>query len=440
MKWNLALARLQKKEPWFLEKAAMEENTAELGNPAIGWYRIFPFALDQTWEREAVASSLDDGEQLAFLMIDIGAYRCRELDDAALENLRGILEFFRSREKELILRLTYDTIGKGMEHEPTRFDQVQRHILQLTGVLREFTQTIYIVQGVLVGSWGEMHNSRHLTKNRIDALLSMLDNRLGGEVFLSVRKPSHYRMVRAEQGWDARRESRIGLFNDAIFASPTDLGTYGILTRAEAGWEQSWTAAEELRFQEVLCRTVPNGGEVICPETDPLTIEQTVDRLRKMHISYLNSGYDRRLLEIWQNQKWWQSGPWQGMNGLDYIGRHLGYRFRILNAVMRKSIRPGKMAISVELENVGFSACYFSVNVILCQRFPNGKISSQLQTLPACTPGSGETAVLQFAVEPMESELFLKMLRTSDGRRIYFGTSGETEAEGLSIGALVNKS
>lgn len=436
MKWNMAPLFLQKREPWILEKAAMEESVSDLRNPSIGWYQIFRFPLEQQWEPEIVASSLDDSEQLVFVMPDIGAYRSRELDAAALENLRNILMFFRSRGKEMILRPTYDTIGQGMEHEPTRFDQVQRHVLQLTGVLRAFAKDIYIIQGILVGSWGEMHNSRHLAPNRIAAVLDMLDSQMGGEVFLSVRKPSYLRLVRPEAEWNAHRENRIGLFNDAIFGSGTDMGTYGILTRSEAGWERSWTAAEELAFQDTLCRTVPNGGEVICPETEPPTLEQSVDRLRKMHISYLNSRYDGRLLELWRNQKWLQPGVWQGMNGLDYIGRHLGYRFRVLNAGVQNKLLSGKAKLTVELENVGFSACYFPVQLTLCQRLQNGEVCQQMQKLPACSLDGGSKTSFCFDVEPAESTLFLKMTRASDGRRIRFGTSGETEAEGLPIGVL----
>lgn len=436
MRWNMALGCMQKKESWVLEKAAMEENISDLRNPSIGWYRIFRFPLEQQWEPETVAACMNDSEQLAFVMIDIGAYRSRELDAAALENLRSILTFFHSRRKELILRLTYDTVGKGMEHEPTRFDQVQRHVLQLTGVLRAFADDIFVIQGVLAGSWGEMHNSRHLSKNRISAVLDMLDSRMGGRVFLSVRKPSYYRMMRRETDWGRQPEATIGLFNDAIFASPTDMGTYGIQPRSTAGWEQSWTAAEELVFQNQLCRTVPNGGEVICPETEPLSLEQTGKRLAEMHISYLNCQYDRRLLDVWSEQCWEQPDAWQGMNGYDYIGCHLGYRFRISDVCVQKNRWNGKLFVSVQLENVGFSACYFPAILTLCQMQSSGQMKLYPRQLAACCPGSKETTAVQFTLEPTESALFLKLTRSSDGRRIYFGTAGETEAEGLPIGVL----
>lgn len=62
----------------------------------------------------------------------------------------------------MILRVCYDTEGKGMEREPQRIFVVQRHMQALGSLAERYADAILTVQGVFVGSWGEMHTSRFL--------------------------------------------------------------------------------------------------------------------------------------------------------------------------------------------------------------------------------------------------------------------------------------
>ena len=57
----------------------------------------------------------------------------------------------------MILRVCYDTEGKGMEREPQRIFVVQRHMQALGSLAERYADAILTVQGVFVGSWGEMH-------------------------------------------------------------------------------------------------------------------------------------------------------------------------------------------------------------------------------------------------------------------------------------------
>ena len=67
----------------------------------------------------------------------------------------------------MILRVCYDTEGKGMEREPQRIFVVQRHMQALGSLAERYADAILTVQGVFVGSWGEMHTSRFLRPDQI---------------------------------------------------------------------------------------------------------------------------------------------------------------------------------------------------------------------------------------------------------------------------------
>ena len=94
---------------------------------------------------------------------------------------------------------------------------------------------------------------------------------------------------------------RLGLFNDGMLGSESDLGTYGDTARRDAtSPSYKGTRKEELAFQNNLCRYVPNGGEVIFNNTLS-DLETSVSALRTMHVSYLNADNDGRVMEKWRN-------------------------------------------------------------------------------------------------------------------------------------------
>ncbi len=314
---------LRGREDWTFQAAELRETTEELDNPRRGWYQLYPFRLDRPLEEQSGAWYFEQSRQLAFLMVDIGAYRARPIDDQALANLRKALRFFHDQGKELLIRAAYDTEGKGMEHEPARFELVCGHLEQLCRAAAEFAPSVFVWQGLLLGSWGEMHSSRFLTKNRLCRLTEIAERLLPESVFLAVRRPVFYRMLRAENA-PRREEARLGLFDDAIFASDTHMGTFGWQSAAQAGWENPWLPEEEQEFEHVLCRTVPHGGEALLPESGTVSLAQAAAKLRRLHVSYLNRDHDRRLLDQWRGQTWHSKDVWNGMDGFEYIGRHLG--------------------------------------------------------------------------------------------------------------------
>ena len=99
--------------------------------PGRGWYHIYTFRLGRP--EEVSLDWLPDypGETLALVRLDIRDYASRELDTLALDFAEQIFRAFQERKKEMILRVCYDTEGKGMEREPQRIFVVQRHMQAL---------------------------------------------------------------------------------------------------------------------------------------------------------------------------------------------------------------------------------------------------------------------------------------------------------------------
>jgi hypothetical protein len=208
---------------------------------------------------------------------------------------------------------------------------------------------------------------------------------------------------------------RLGLFNDGLLGSVTDLGTFPEEEREET-----------CRFQEQLCRYVPNGGEAVgedaCGE-----LENAVAYFRRIRISYLNGVYDERVLSRWRNS------TYQGENGYAYIGKHLGYRFVLTGAELTG--RGKRKLLSVTLENRGFAPIYEECSVVLC-RMEQGQqavLAAAEQDLRQLLPGTGVTVSFDLAGTEA-GDLALAVRRKKDGRYIRLANEGAEES--LRIGRL----
>ena len=93
----------------------LKESTRALKNPGCGWYHIYTFDLS----KENFLYIDCEEEELVLLLIDIHAFRgCEQIPKEALEYFSSILTFFEQHDKGIILRIVYDTKGRGMENEP----------------------------------------------------------------------------------------------------------------------------------------------------------------------------------------------------------------------------------------------------------------------------------------------------------------------------------
>ena len=289
-----------------------------------------------------------------------------------------------------------------------------------------------------MGNWGEMHGSRFLRQEYLEQMADMLRRYQGEGTFLAVRRPAYWRALHVEDhGTD------MGLFDDGIFGSASDLGTFGAGSEKTEGWCASWSREEELCFERELCKRVPHGGEVVYGEgySRNLGQKQILEDLGRMHITYLNSRHDARLLACWEEGVYEGAGVWKGCSLYDYIGAHLGYRFLIRKAAVhavKGQAGEQQYCIAITIENTGFASLYQEAELYLeCEDQEGNKkrigIDCDMRLWE-----SGGIYQIESMVEVEKGELYLSAGLKRNGRSIYFANQSD-EAGRVYLGSLVQR-
>lgn len=403
-----------KKESSF-HGAVLPEVTGDVPNPGRGWYHIYTYRPGEGEGGDIPPAPFGE-ETLALVLIDIGGYRERPLGEDCLGQIGEILDAFAAGGKDILLRIVYDTQGKGMEHEPSFFSQVQQHMEQLAPVLVRHSRNILVAQGLFVGSWGEMHTSKFLTDRYLRELARSFILLTEGKVRLAVRKPVQYRIIQPEGDMGERR---MGCFDDAIFASKTHLGTFGtqdIQNKETAGWKQPWRPREELVFLEKLAEHVPFGGEALQGEEE-MTPEDTVERLNGLHVSYLNCVHGEAVL-----RKWRETMYVDGVSLYDYIGAHLGYRFVVESVLYKAKKRGQEKSLEISIRNSGFACAAEEIQLYLYMQTQEERgipVECGLGKL-----GGGERLTLHIPLKDILPEsgarLYAQLRRVRDEKTIVF--------------------
>lgn len=348
------------------EPAVIEESDSFQKKPYCGFYGLVRYRLsDLEPSDEQLVEEIKDIDKdatMVLMEIELSNYVSSDISERALLNFENAVAKWSANGYQIILRATYDFQGHPKAEEPTDIGLIKRHIHQIAPVVNNHKDTIYMVQGVFAGLWGEMHSSKYIEEESLFyELADTMNESIDPSVFLVVRTPQFWRMIAAsddpltaDKAYNGSLSSRLGLYNDGMLGSISDFGTYNeesSLTDLKDHKGQG-NRSEEIAFQNQLCLFVPNGGEVINdnPYND---IENAVTDLEQMHVSYLNSGYDLSVMEKWKNSEY------QGTNGYYYIADRLGYRYVIKagNITEFSGLRH-KSDISVTLENTGFAPTY----------------------------------------------------------------------------------
>lgn len=442
------------------EKLFGKESTDYDGNPSKGWYGLYPFVISEEPDFDNLVWSLADGDVIALVRIDIGRRQPgvgtdSPFTDAELDRADRILTWFEKHSREVILRITYDTEGKGMEHEPSLIKNVAGHMRQLGPVIAAHADNIIVHQGIFVGSWGEMHDSKFLSENAVCELYETLVSACGNKVRIAVRTPMQHRFImkyltrymgtgNADTDTDILRPA---LYNDAILSSEDDMCTY-------AGGRTVWAD-----YQDEVCTYAVCGGEAI--HDNPLNdYDNAVKELANMHITYLNRQYDMAVLDKWRSN-----------NGYDYIGTHLGYRFVVTDTAVGRDAEEetggktqtgvGSIYINVRIANRGFACVYDRVRLLAEFRGKDGCCISRAEVMSdmSIKPGDECTAVIRLPQEcsympevheremhQMDNDsfnseavatLWLRLERVKDAKVLGFANEGAGAA--LLVGVVVRK-
>lgn len=401
-------------------RAPLGELQGDYCSPGRGWYHIYTFQPDRCDEEQLQWLPFEENESLVLLRLDIGAFRNREIDAQTLEFIGRIFTRFADAGKDIILRVLYDIDGKGMAHEPAEFYRVCDHMQSIGSVVAEHADAILLAQGLFVGSWGEMHDSRYLDVAQMRELWKVWNVATQGLVPIAVRRPVQARMI-AEKG----KNERIGLYDDALLADEVHMGTFGMQRAREALWQESWCAEDEFVFIRKQMNMMPVGGEVL--PTD-CTKAEILAQFRAMQISYLNSIYHPDVLEAWKRL------PYEdGKSFYQYIGDHLGYRFVV------RGVKYAKGRLSITIENDGFAPLYEAAEVWLVAS--DGKEAEWKIPLAIDLQQVKPGAKASFSVDNLSKKgikrgdhLYIEAARARDGRVIRF--ANESEAERTKLGTF----
>lgn len=436
------------------------ESAKRIENPNRGFYHLYGFEIEdeETDYREEIAVKFcqDTETSLALIEVNLNRFRDRDISEQGLANIKALMEALRTTKKQLIVRFLYAWDGQGEEAEPDSLDRILGHMRQCEPVFSEYSDVIFTLQGVFVGAYGEMHGSRYLSAENLRTLLQTLGEVTDPSVYLAVRTPAFWRMATglADPSEASRQEGtlayRLGLFNDGMLGSVSDIGTYADeeeenQENAAGTLSEKWSRQEELAFQEILCAAVPNGGETVLDNAYN-DFENAVRDLSAMHVTYLNRDYDAGVLEKWAGTAVTENGCYAGMDGLSYMERHLGYRLVLREADMAYDWKKDMLSVGVTVQNVGFAPLYreAEARILLCNR-DTGEIRSYLTGQDVRTLAGGtemeETLTLQaqilLAGEPAgEYAVFLELTDTFSGRRIVFGNEEEPQQYGYEIGRV----
>lgn len=435
---------------------SFSEGNEYLPNPYQGFYHIIGYTLsdDSLTADEISSQAASYTAPLALLEINLKNYRSTGISDTGLEQLNTILTAWSQTPSKahLILRFLYDWDGLALVTEPETLDLIQTHMDQVSTIVNQHCDSVYILQGIFIGNWAEMHHSKHMDDNSVKTLIQHLHDVIDPSIYLSVRTPSQWRMIHGVYdvpakfpafGTDDSLMGRLGLFNDGMLGSESDLGTYGDTEKRNAtSPSYKGTRKEELAFQNNLCQYVPNGGEVIFHNTLS-NLETSVSDLKTMHVSYLNADYDGRVLDKWYNTVCTGNDAFHGCDGYHYIQSHLGYRYLIKNCKIKKPTWNNKdITLTLTLQNDGFSNTLkpFQTSISLknteSERYTHIPFQTDLRTL-----GSGETRAFtaKLPIKNLEKgkyDIYFSIKDKTSGRLILLGNKNKATDDGYLLGQL----
>lgn len=430
-----------------------DESSRELDNPYRGFYSIYGFTIsDEEVDYEWHVSQYlcRDTDELVLLQINLCNYAEGDISSKGMENINALFSELVQTDKHYIIRFLYDWEGKGKEKEPKHIETVLKHMQQLEPIFNKYQDVIFTHQGIFVGDCGEMHGSKFLARSDMKTLLSQLVEVTPSTIFLSVRTPQHWRIVTESSEPTNLTEHkfayRLGLFNDGMMGTLQDTGTYGVNSKVEAGDFEKWNREEELAFQNELCKSVPNGGEVVI-DNYVNDFPNAIQAMETMHITYLNRLHDKKVLDKWASFVITEEGCYKGMDGLTYVDRHLGYRLLIKDVSLNYEHNQDKLTVEINLQNVGFAPVYKEAEMFCVIKKANSTdfISFQIQEdVRSLSGGKEADKILAIQKEfelsgytPGQYDLYFYIKDVITGKHILLANEQDEEMYGYKIGSII---
>jgi hypothetical protein len=311
-----------------------KESNKEVINPGRGFY-----VQINSNEEERFEELKKDNIKIALVAYDIEDYLNIKISEEKLKELEIILKEARKYHMKIVFRAAYGFDPKYKD--PETIDNIYTHIKQIAPILNANKDVILSVQAGFIGPWGEWHSSKFFTGNEEEVklrnqTLSVLLENLDQDIALNVRRPRFIRDAIAA----GINISRLGLHNDALLSTKDDMGTYD---------DPAYSREKELSWAKGNITQGVNGGEMPLV-SEYSNISSAIKEMESLQITYLNSRYNKEVLEEWKTTKY------KGQNGLEYINNHLGYRLWLGEVELSTNIKTNrKFSIKAVMHNSGFA-------------------------------------------------------------------------------------
>lgn len=432
-----------------------QESNTLVQNPFCGFYKINGYMLSDSSTKKELISQVrknckDNPYPLVLAEINLQNYANSDLNSSAKQQLDTILTQYALAKKQVILRFLYDWDGKALQSEPSDFYRVKNHIIQISPVVNQHTDCVYIIQGVFIGNVGEMNNSNYSDINQIRQLIEALAESTDPQIYLAVRTPAQLRGILrtrtplSSQDFESGTfASRLGLYNDGMLGNVYDMGTYDDTPiTSDSSMDEPGTREEELLYQYKLCQYVPNGGEVTI-DNEYNDIDNTITALSQMHVSYLNSEHEEDVLNKWKKSTYIGDNVFFDCTGYDYIEAHLGYRYFIQESHLDfHSIVGNDATLYLTIANSGFSSAYKKYDTTLLITNQDTGKTKRLKTNIDNRRISGNDQVT-FKISPdirsLKKGIYILALEMKDPcteNYIYFANAGSEAHDSVPVGTL----
>lgn len=316
-----------------------EESKRSIVNPDRGFY--IQVETDQAQRIEELAEKV----RVILLTFNLEDYTEEELSEEKLEELKEALNTAAEEHVAVIFRTAYGFQSEVAE--PAQMELVDRHIRQIAEVLNNYPDQILVIQAGILGAYGEWHSSRYLEgteeekrENRLH-VLRQWEFYLDPDIKMAVRRPRFVREAISE----GILTGRLGIHNDALLSTDSDMGTYD-----DPGMER---ADELIWVQENLLGQI-NGGEM--PTPGELNSPENADwEFTQLHMGYLNLKYNEEIINNWADM------TMEDMDAKSYLENHLGYRLFLTELNVRRfyfarELTKNGVQMHISLCNTGYAS------------------------------------------------------------------------------------
>jgi Domain of unknown function (DUF4832)/Domain of unknown function (DUF4874) len=279
---------------------------------------------------------------------NLSTFKNKAISQSFLDHIQADFNQIRSNGMKSNIRFSYNFIDGSVQDAPLSL--VLSHIEQLRPVLTKNVDVIAFLDAGFIGRWGEWHSSTNgltTVENKrkiLDKLLAVLPKERAVAVRYAKDKKSIYgteASLTEAVAFNGTSRSRTAHHNDCFVHSTDDAGTYIFpYDTTSLNRQKNYLGQDNLFLPQsgVTCGYQPPRSD--CP--------QALADMQQVRWSVFARASDLTVVNRWQSQGCYSE-----------IAKRLGYRFRLLDAVLpQEHVRGTAMTIKARMTNEGFANVY----------------------------------------------------------------------------------